>query len=188
MSKVRSLIHDLILRIELRDTHPLVWRQVVVPEGISLPLLHRVIQESMGWLGGHLHEFDIGGKRYGIVDPDWDTPDLRDEEGIVLIKILGSRRSFDYVYDFGDYWQHRITLEERLSVTNRRSRAECLDGANAGPPEDVGGIPGYYEFVEAMADPGHARHTDMRNWYGQDFDPSKFDLAEVNEILQDIQL
>lgn len=55
--------------------------------------------------------------------------------------------------------------------------ALCIAGANASPPEDVGGEPGYADFVAAMADPNHPEHHDMLEWYGAPFDPTAFDIS-----------
>jgi hypothetical protein len=60
------------LKIELLDVIPTVWRRLVVPETITLPILHRVFQAAIGWTNSHLHEFVIGGVRYCEPDPDFD--------------------------------------------------------------------------------------------------------------------
>jgi len=99
------------LRIELCDTHPVVWRCVLVPDTITLVQLHAVIQAAMGWWDAHLHEFDIGGLRYGMPDPEWDLgPELINEARKKLLTVLGNRKTFDYLYDFGDSWRHRCTI------------------------------------------------------------------------------
>lgn len=64
----------------------------------------------------------------------------------------------------------------------------CLAGANACPPEDVGGPPGYIDFLEAISDPNHPDHEDMLDWCGGDFDPTAFDTERVNKLLQRIKL
>lgn len=46
-----------------------------------------------------------------------------------------------------------------------------LKASGACPPEDVGGAPGYDEFLEALADPEHEQHDDMVRWSGRPFDP-----------------
>ena len=105
------------LRIELRYTDPMIWRRVLVPDTITLVQLHAVIQESMGWSNSHLHEFEIAGLRYGMTDSEWDVdPELINEERKELLKVLGDQKQFDYLYDFGDSWLHRITLEKILPM------------------------------------------------------------------------
>src|SRR5262249_49485333 len=98
------------LRVELLEITPAIWRRIIVPESITLPRLHRVLQTSMGWTNSHLHEFIISGVKYSTPDPDWsEEPNRRDERGVVLCKALGTdARCFDYIYDFGDDWHHVV--------------------------------------------------------------------------------
>ena len=180
------------LRIELKHSSPLIWRSVLVPDNITLIKLHRTIQESMGWHDYHLHEFIIDHKHYGPVDPDnlnWDlAPELISEKRKYLAKVLGHESTFEYVYDYGDNWQHTITIENRMPLISARSSVICLGGEMACPPEDVGGLGGYFEFLEAMSDPHHEEHQSMMQWWGQSFDPRAFDITEVNERLSRIKL
>ena len=177
------------LRIELRHTNPLVWRTVVVPDTITLVKLHAVIQAAMGWYGGHLHEFEIAGQRYGMIDPEWDTdPELIDESRKRLLKVLGAHRHFDYLYDFGDAWWHWVTLQARMPMTKPQHYAFCVAGENACPPEDVGGLPGYYEFIEAVTNRNHEEHEAMIEWCGGTFDLSRFDIDSTNTRLKQVKL
>ncbi len=178
------------LRIELAWIKPAIWRRIVVPESIPLSKLHDVLQYVMGWSDGHLHEFEIAGERYGIPDPDFDWGDgPRSEKRIQLKTALGGLKSFKYLYDFGDHWEHRIKVEKRFPPDlELAARAFCLDGANATPPEDVGGAPGYADFLEAILDPQHPEHDDMRNWYAGDFDPAHFDLIALNRSLAGLKI
>ena len=94
-------------------------------------------------------------------------------------------KSFKYIYDFGDHWEHRIKVEKRHPPDPILSAsALCLTSANAAPPEDVGGAPGYADFLEAMADPEHEEHDRMLEWYGGKFDP---DEAEIGRILDNFE-
>jgi hypothetical protein len=174
------------LRIELLDVTPTVWRRVKVPETIRLPTLHRVLQASLGWTNSHLHEFVINGVRYGIPDPDWDSKQ-RDERNVVLHRALGREaRSFDYVYDFGDDWHHVVVLEDPWVRGDPSTTVSCIAGANACPPEDVGGPHGYSEFLSALADPEHEEHENYSRWVGGSFDPARFDIAASNLTLAKI--
>ncbi len=177
------------LRIELMHTEPVIWRTVLVPDTITLVKLHAVIQTAMGWCGGHLHEFEIDGLNYGQIDPDWGMdPEPINEARKRLLKVLGNRRHFHYLYDFGDAWWHRITLEATLPMTQPQRYAQCVAGENACPPEDVGGVPGYYEFLDAINDPAHEEHDSMMEWYGVPFDPELFDVDVTNAQLKQIKL
>ena len=177
------------LRIELKYVTPAVWRRVAVPGSIKLATLHLVLQETMGWLGGHLHEFVIADTHYGVPDPDWpDNPPLARDDRATLAAALGALKSFTYLYDFGDGWEHKVKVEKILAPDPHLKLPFCLDGANACPPEDVGGPPGYANFLEAIADPKHEEHADMLEWCGGSFDRAAFNALDVNHRLADIKV
>ncbi|MBW2329670.1 MAG: plasmid pRiA4b ORF-3 family protein [Deltaproteobacteria bacterium] len=175
-----------LLRIKLLEIEPEIWRRFVVPAGITLDRLHDVIQIVMGWKDYHLHQFTIGRKRYT------ENPESR-EDGLEcgkyrLVDLIRQKgRTFSYLYDFGDSWEHKVILEgSRYFNPELRSTIECLDGARACLPEDVGSVPGYYEFVKALKDPNHEEHESYKEWfagfpwYDGVFDSEKFDIGKVN--------
>src|SRR3546814_5306594 len=84
----------------------------------------------MGWQGGHLHEFIINDLHYGEPDPDYPEHDLKNAQRVRLEKALGSAHTFDYLYDYGDAWWHRVTLVERTQFEGPLDSPWCLDGAN----------------------------------------------------------
>ena len=178
------------LRVELLEVTPAVWRRIIVPETITLPRLHRVLQASMGWTNSHLHEFVINGVRYGEPDPDWDE-ELKqvDERRVLLHRALGHEaRCFDYIYDFGDDWHHIVVVEDPYaSRPGREAGIQCTAGENACPPEDVGGPRGYADFLGAIADPDHEEHSNFRSWIGGNFDPARFDLPTIQRALAKIK-
>lgn len=177
------------LRIELLDVRPAVWRRLLVPGSIKLHILHVALLRTMGWAGGHLHEFVIGHDHYGEPDPDFDMPPpVQRDDRVTLAAALGGRKSFTYLYDFGDGWDHRVSVEKLLPPDPELKWPLCLDGANACPPEDVGGPPGYAEFLEAIGDPTHEEHDAMLDWCGGDFDPSAFRLDDINATLRQFKL
>jgi hypothetical protein len=194
MSKIRRLGPTALLQlhIELEHSQPLIWRTVAVPDNITLIKLNSVIQAAMGWWGGHLHEFVIDHRHYGQTfdeDPFMDIgPELIDERRKKLLKLLGRKRQFEYLYDFGDSWWHKIRVEGVLPLTTSRPQALCLAGEMACPPEDVGGLGGYFEFLEAVTNPLHEEHGAMFDWCGGNFDPTHFDVTETNLRLQHIKL
>jgi hypothetical protein len=89
-----------------------------------------------------------------------------------------------YEYDFGDSWEHEVALEKILEKDPNLKTPVCLDGAMACPPEDCGGIRGYYDYLAALADPKHPEHEEIREWMGEKFDPAKFDLKKINRSLK----
>ncbi|MBV4553838.1 plasmid pRiA4b ORF-3 family protein [Pseudomonas sp. SWRI102] len=174
----------LILHIEFKWIKPSIWRRVAVPENITLSKLHQVIQAVFGWSDTHLHEFEIDGESYGVPDPDWGPPVIS-EQRKKLINVLYGKKTFRYVYDFGDNWELRIKVEKTLPAIIFAQVPCCIDGANRRPPEDIGGAPGYETFLAALADPNHPEHEEMSEWYGGDgFDPTAFDCDWVNQWLK----
>lgn len=156
---------------------------------ITLPALHQVIQAAFGWEHYHLHEFIFGKDHYA---PPGPASELGFEEplsttGVRLNDALTGSTQFRYTYDFGDDWQHLITVEES-AATDTPMTPLCIDGANACPPEDVGGPPGFIDFVEAMSDPMHEEHADMLRWHGERFDPKRFNRGDVNRRLGKLKL
>jgi hypothetical protein len=187
--KPRKIPDLLQLRIELAWIKPKIWRRIVVPESITLGNLHHVLQMAFDWGDYHLHEFEIGGERFGIPDPEFDWEPVRSALRIQLKTALGGMTAFKYIYDFGDHWEHRIKVEKTLPGDPELShRALCLGGANAAPPEDVGGAPGYADFVFAIADPNHPERQQMLEWYGDSFDPTHFDDIALNLAYQDLKI
>lgn len=174
------------LRIDLLHLKPAIWRRIVVPGTIKLSLLHVVILQTMGWMGGHMHEFIIGERNFGNADPDSWGPPVEREDRVTLARALGGLKSFIYIYDFGDCWEHRVKVEKILPPSVDLSFPMCLAGANACPPEDVGGSPGYVDFLEAIRDPSHEEHHHLLEWCGGNFDPTAFHLDDINRTLSDI--
>jgi hypothetical protein len=175
------------LRIELRHVKPKVWRRVLVPASIKLSKLHHVIQAVMGWSDDHLHEFEAGGNRYGP-DSDGDAPgEVALETKVTLKQALASGGSLVYTYDFGDDWQHVIKVEKTMTPAPGLKPPICIGGANACPPEDVGGPSGYEDFCRALADETDPDHQDVSDWIGGEWDPAAFDLDAINARLSGIR-
>ena len=163
-TRKRTATTILQLRIELRGTKPKIWRRVLVPQTITLRKLHSVIQAVFGWSGGHLHEFIVGdGERFGSPDPMYDDAEAVSSDNVRLSTVLRSS-TLSYVYDFGDYWDHRITVDKTLAGDPLLGLPFCIGGAGATPPEDCGGVSGYEDFVSAMADPDHPEHAHLAQW------------------------
>lgn len=177
-------LHAWQLYVELEDVRPKVWRRLLVPLTIELPRLHVMLLWGMGWDGGHVHEFIFGRDHYGATEPGREFPDdLMPEEDVTLTEALGTRKTFEYLYDFGDSWWHKIKVEQIVKLDSPIEYAQCVGGENACPPEDVGGSLGYEEFLEALVDPEHPEHVEMKEWIGRPFDPRAFDIDEVNARL-----
>jgi len=178
------------LRIELKHIKPVIWRRVLVPESVTLAKLHPILLWTMGWQGGHLHEYEIARLRYGIPpDEEWlGTEPVHDESRFRLNRFVESgMRRFKYIYDFGDHWEHSVAVEDVLARKELTPPVLCLAGENACPPEDVGGAPGYFELLTAINNPAHEQHSELLRWIGGSFDPAAFDLEETNQRLGEIK-
>jgi len=174
-----------VLKVALRGARPPIWRRIRVASDLSLRELHHVLQIAFGWTDSHLHEFEIGGKHYGIPDPleDIGEPPL-DEQNYQLHELLQNGSRAEYLYDFGDSWRHDIVVEDEEAAKRSAPKAECLAGARACPPEDSGGAHRYEELLEAVADPTNKRRRELLEWVGPYFAPEQFDLASVNRALR----
>jgi hypothetical protein len=174
------------IKVTLLGTKPPIWRRLLVPASMTLGKLHDVLQTAMGWHDCHMHEFRAGERHFGRPDPEDISMGMQveNERNIRLSSVL--RRpgaKLIYTYDFGDNWEHAIVLEKLLPLLPDMTSPMCIDGSLACPPDDCGGIPGFYELLDALADPKHEQHQEMRDWIGGDFDPQAFSVEEVNRKL-----
>ncbi|MFO7897449.1 MAG: plasmid pRiA4b ORF-3 family protein [Planctomycetota bacterium] len=177
---------DYELKITLLESDPPIWRLVRVPADIRLSHLHRVIQIAMGWEDDHLHQFVIKGASYmdfGRPGPDIDT---QDEDATRLSEVVTRvNTKLRYWYDFGDDWWHEIQLKRMIRIPpDEKIALVCVDGAGACPPEDCGGVWGYYTKLDILEDPEHPDHPYVAEWMGEDFDPDAFDREAVNQRLE----
>jgi hypothetical protein len=178
------------LKLTLLYLEPMVWRRVRVPCDITLAQLHDVIQVAMRWDDDHLHEFIIGRKRYGIPEPDpigFGDPAV--DEGIVRLNgVAKPKAKFVYLYDFGDDWTHEVRIERELESESGKREAICVAGENACPPEDCGGVPGYLDKLDILADAKHEDYGRILEWLGDDFDPRHFDADQTNKRLRRLKV
>jgi hypothetical protein len=176
-------LNALQIRVTMSEIEPAVWRRLIVPWTWHLGQLHLAIQAAFNWWNCHLHEFNIGGLRYG--DPELleegsfrDSPRVFDEREVRLLDFdHTSVATFSYLYDFGDCWRHTIEIEQRLALDVIPKVGACIAGARARPPEDVGGVDGYERFLATMADRNDPEHAEVKQWCGGHFDPDWFDLT-----------
>lgn len=172
-------------KITLQDTHPPIWRRIQVKD-CTLDRLHEHIQLAMGWTNSHLNHFHIGDQPYGdplLMAENFEEFGYEDSTTTKLSDVLprdGKRFRFEYEYDFGDSWQHEILFEGCLRAEQGKRYPICLEGERVCPPEDVGGVFGYAEFVEAITDPDHEEHDRFLAWSGP-FDPEAFDAAAATK-------
>jgi len=175
------------LKITLRDFRPPIWRRVLVAGHYTLADLHYVIQFAMGWMDSHLHHFEVSGTHYSLPlrGTDWEDGGEVDSRPVRLDGIAPQvKTKFLYLYDFGDSWEHDVLVEKISPPDPKMKSPACLAGKGACPPEDVGGVWGYAEFLQAIKDPEHPEHDEYLEWVGDEFDPKAFDLEAVNKALK----
>jgi len=151
---------------------PAVWRRFLLPGNTKLEQVHECIQGAFGWQNCHLHEFEIGGKRYGDPDVADGNREIISERGTkskLKFFDLTVGDKFFYVYDFGDDWRHEIEVEAILEPDPNGYYPICIAGARACPPEDCGGVPGYLHLIRPLVIVGSTQSR---------FDPDRFDLRE----------
>ena len=208
-------------------TKPPVWRRVVVPSETTFSMLHTIIQEAFGWYDAHMYSFSPTGYGSipWIEEEDYDEEENDDEEDIdddfdkilaFALSITNSSneqksspklklsnifkkkgQTFTYIYDFGDDWIHKITLEE-IDKYNISSQPKLIAGKGACPPEDCGGSWGYEHLKEVAADKNHPEYQELKEWlhpgdeddlFGEDeaiWDPSEYDLEIEKEMFDDM--
>ncbi len=178
------------LKVTLKHFKPSIWRRVQVRSDTNLGELHGIIQLAMGWGNCHLHLFIIGKRPnflfIGAQEPTAEN--YMEEDEVMINEVLPAAKSkMVYEYDFGDSWEHEVVVEKIVQAEEGVYYPRCLAGENACPPEDVGGVWGYAEFLEAMADPNHEEHESYLDWVGEDFDPKEFDLEIINRRLKGLK-
>jgi len=179
------------LKITLEGSKPPIWRRVLVSDDSTLLDLHDLIQFCFNWKDYHLHIFKVSGMEFVHVE-DWDEDgDLYQEDSRARLKDLIPRfvpegMSFAYRYDFGDNWLLKIKVEKIIPDSHNANLPRILGGRRAAPPEDVGGIWGYAEFLEAAHDPQHLEHDSYLAWIGGSFDPENFDAEAADQMVKKV--
>jgi hypothetical protein len=171
------------LKVTLLGTKPPIWRRLLVPTHLTLAKLHDVLQIAMGWDSSHLYEFSVGEQLYG--EPDPDGPPTISDRKVRLNEVLPEVRSkLVYTYDMGDNWEHSVVVEKRLPADPDAAYPVCIGGQRACPPEDCGGLPGFYGLLEALQNPEDERGQEMLEWLGEEYDSEAFSIDDVNRVLQ----
>jgi len=178
------------LKITLEWTKPPIWRRILVDKRTTFFGLHHIIQITMGWDNYHLYEFKCNNYRIGEPNEEFDDfgfggDKLLDATEVTLDSIITeTKEKFHYEYDFGDGWIHQIEVEKFLPRNNKTNYPNCIDGKLNCPPEDCGGIPGFYNLLEIISNKRHPERKEMLDWLGGSYDPEYFDKDEVNEELR----
>jgi hypothetical protein len=175
-------------KITLLESQPPIWRRIQVKDS-TLDKFHERIQTAMGWTNSHLHQFEFDGERFGdpeLLDDGFEDFECVDSTVTKISEIIpkdGKRFRFLYEYDFGDGWEHEVLFEGCLKAEKGGRYPLCVEGERNCPPEDVGGVWGYAEFLEAINNPDHEQHDEFVEWAGE-FDPEKFDASETTKAMR----
>ncbi|AGF57835.1 hypothetical protein B0P06_003856 [Clostridium saccharoperbutylacetonicum] len=172
-------------------------RRIVTPVDINFKKLHKILQIAFDWKDCHLHDFDIinekGERELKIISEYEDEIDLYNPGCKVVLEseayirdYIKDEKIIKYSYDFGDGWEHEIIFEGEI-VDYNRNHPFCVDGFGDGAPEDVGGIPGYEEFLEIMGNASHPEYKSMKIWAASQM-YRKFDIDFVNRRLKYLEL
>lgn len=163
--------HNVIAQIKvtlLGVSKPPVWRRLQLRADTRLDRLHGLIQAAFGWEDYHLHSFTCGQEEFGPADPDLDL-DFNNERDLTLGELIGGVGDrLRYTYDFGDNWEHEILVEQLLDPDPETRYPALIAAKGACPPEDCGGVWGYANLKEVLADPSHEEHQEMLEWLGLD--------------------
>lgn len=183
MSKV------LQFKIKLDGIKPPIWRRIIIDDDCSFWDLHIAIQNAMGWNDSHLHEFiakdpvSFEQTRItfdcGDMDVYADLCKTLSGSEVKVKNYLPTNKKFCYIYDFGDNWEHTIIFEKILERSADKKYPICIDGARPCPPEDIGGVSGYENFLEIIGNKNHPEYQSMCEWYGEQFVAEHFELCAV---------
>jgi hypothetical protein len=186
MSKKEQQIYQ--FKITLEGIKPSIWRRIQVPKTYTFWELHVAIQDAMGWYDYHLHQFEAINPKTG----ESDIIGIPDQEGIDDILTLPSwkihissyfsflNKQAQYLYDFGDHWDHTVLLEKILPEEEfGKEYPLCVAGERACPPEDCGSIRGYEKLLDIIERPQHAEYKSTMEWLAKNFDPEEFKLEDV---------
>ena len=183
LSKADSIYQ---VHVALREIDPPIWRLIEVSSQTTLKQFHWILQIAMGWENSHLHEYIVSELRYGTPDPLYDeTSQVLLETGVRLERVLRkSGAKLLYLYDFGDFWEHDITLLASFNAEPGVTYPRPQGGGRSCPPEDCGGVRGYARLLETLLDPQHQDFEHKRTWVGLHFNAEVFSTVAVNHLLQ----
>ncbi len=191
---IRNLKEIYQFKISLNNSKPPIWRRILVPSNYTFWDFHCAIQDAMGWLDYHLHSFELinpkTNRKVEIGSPEeasgglggfdmFSKPVLSEDTEKISKYFNEDNPNARYEYDFGDSWIHTIKLEKILPVEKGLKYPRCIAGKMACPPEDCGGLWGYYNYLEVLKNPKHEDYAEMRDWMGGSFDPVYFNPGDI---------
>lgn len=189
------------LKIDLKFIEPKITRTILVQEEFTFSELANVLMPAFNWGGGHLWQFRFQSSGFTkgshkaftyIAEAYEDDFDINEDQleasALELNEILNSeRKKINFEYDFGDGWEHEITLQKVLEKDSSLDYPICIKGARNTPPEDCGSYPGYEQILEHYANPKKfkAEIKEFEEWFGGKYDSEYFNIDETNEAIQE---
>lgn len=184
MKKVYDTVYQ--FRINLEDISPVIWRKIQVPGTYTFWDFHIAIADAMGWGDCHLHEFEYKEPKFHKIIPIGRPSDIDPDRVVLLETRTKIARFFDkqgdkvlYIYDFGDYWCHKVVLDKILPRDYAITYPRCIAGRRACPLEDIGGTSGYENFLASLSDPQDPDYARSLGIAGDSFDPDDFEYSQV---------
>lgn len=181
------------IRVNLNGLPHKVERELTVPCGINFEVFQLSLNSALGWKNCHLHQFIFSKPKFIITNdeeaveeylfyssdegkkhlattllehrqylPDMTAKLLFSKDTTIDIYI-NNEKKFTYEYDFGDGWNASIELVG-FNMDYDKSYAEVTNFVGNCPPEDVGGVPGYEEFLETINGEECKEKTSRLNW------------------------
>jgi hypothetical protein len=185
-------------KVVLDGIQPLIWRRIQVAEAYSFWDLHVAIQDAMGWEDYHLHRFEISDPRTGVrativsfatENSEWKKNLLSGWNVKISNYFTMANNKAQYVYDYlYDNWNHTLTLEGIFLKNEGIRYPTCLDGRRACPPEDCGGVKGYYELLKFIKNKKHHKFKETLNFTGGVYDPERLNIRKIQFDNPDIRL
>ncbi|UNC91237.1 plasmid pRiA4b ORF-3 family protein [Candidatus Contubernalis alkaliaceticus] len=181
---------DLMVKLNLNSST--AWRRIVTPVDITFNQLHEILQVAFDWNSSHLYNFRITDEsgqcvvevvsEYEDMDGSFQDCETLLDYDVSLRDYLGEQYKIVYLYDYGDNWEHEIK-EQRVIAGHDNNYPVCIMGEGNAPPEDVGGVHGYEEFLKIIADPQHEEHKSTLTWARSQWHRD-FDIDIVNRRLR----
>ena len=168
-----------VLRIALVGSSPSVWREIAVPSNLA-----------MGWQESHLSMFKKWRKEYHVYMDGADMYDypIEDASDYALCDLLAAGEEMTFIYDFGDTWRHTVKVLECMDYGKKeKQHIRLLDGKNACPPNDVGGIHGYKEMLKIIKDdPDSEEAWEYYTWLGSKWNEKFFPTIDTAIALNEL--
>lgn len=174
------------LKVSIKGIKPPIFRELIIPMDMSFQEMHILIQAAFGWENAHLYQFnyknEIICEENTLIDQDYISAELERLSDSIVLK----GDTIFYEYDFGDSWVHSIKISKIYDSKPDEKYPRCLKGGRACPPEDVGGVFGYYHMLEVLSEPESEEYSDLLEWLGDGYDPEYFSLDEINKKIDKI--